>query len=140
MATVWNKCDGYAAPEGEGKIIGRVALTAATFGIVNAAPENNRPWAKLQGTEGIAACDEVLATSRIDSFPSRKLNVLRAHAIHNLEAKKPKTEKADQGKTSRTQRDASTQTRGKKSREEIAEVSRGLLFLQKEPVAIIQGE
>ncbi|UTW56064.1 hypothetical protein [Kordiimonas sp. SCSIO 12610] len=85
-ATVWNKCDGYAAPEGEGKLLGRVALTAATLGIVNAQGENNKPWAKLHGQAGVDACNELMTNSTLDAFPMRKLNVLRARAIHNLEA------------------------------------------------------
>ncbi len=84
--SLWNKCDGYAAPEDVGKLMGRGTLTIATLGIVNAMPEQDKPWARAKGAMGVTACDEALSQPVLDSYPLRKVNILRAHAIHNLEA------------------------------------------------------
>lgn len=95
QTTFWNKCDGYAAPEGAGKLAGRGLVTAATLGIVWAMPEEDKPWARLQGIGGIAACDEALSQEILDIFPVRKLNILRARAIHNLQVLKYEAAAAD---------------------------------------------
>jgi len=86
--TEWTKCDGYSAPIGKAREEDQTSITAHAFGVKNSSIEENLTWGTRYGDDGIKECDQVLAGTTIENFPTRKINILRARAIHMLEAAK----------------------------------------------------
>ena len=85
-ASDWVRCDGLARPEPVTTTLGRLVLVSSTFGLFG-MPERSAPELRASGAAGIAACTAVLDGGVLtDDYWVRRINVLRARAIHHLEA------------------------------------------------------
>ncbi len=82
----WVRCDGLAQPESIVKSLGRLVAVSSTFGLFG-MPERASPQKRAAGPDGVAACTIVLADPVLgDAYWVRRINLLRARAVHNLEA------------------------------------------------------
>lgn len=83
--SAWVKCDGLAKPEGAGTTVARILAVTSTMGLLG-LPENSRFEPAATGAAGVAACTEVLADPVLDKFWARRVSLLRARALHHIEA------------------------------------------------------
>jgi hypothetical protein len=104
-ASDWVKCDGLAAPMGTGEALGRLVAISGTFGLLG-KPEDSNTRDRISGTAGVQACDRVLADPVLDKFQGRKGLLLKARAIHHLEADAPEAALTDIRKIPETIGDA----------------------------------
>ncbi len=82
----WVRCDGLAKPEPISTTLGRLVLVSSTFGLFG-MPERDSPELRARAAAGVAACTAVLDGGVLtDDYWVRRINVLRARAIHHLEA------------------------------------------------------
>ena len=93
--TDWVRCDGYARPAATSESVGRAALVIGTLGLFG-VPEQDRPEARTPGAAGVAACTAVLDGGGLgENLWARRINLLKARAIHQLEAGSPDAALAD---------------------------------------------
>ncbi len=82
----WVRCDGLAKPEPITTSLGRLVLVSSTFGLFG-MPERDSPELRAKAAAGVAACTAVLDGGVLtDDYWVRRINLLRARAIHHLEA------------------------------------------------------
>ncbi len=94
-ASVWLQCDGLARPETLGSLLGRVVIASSTFGLFG-MPENNHFQSFARGEAGVHACTAALAElGATTQFWDRRAHLLKARAIHSVEAGDPDSALAD---------------------------------------------
>ncbi|TCS14052.1 hypothetical protein [Caulobacter sp. BK020] len=81
----WVRCDGLAKPENAAVTLGRLVPAIMTAGLMG-LPEASREAPAAQGSDGVKACDTVLADPMLDRYWARKVNLLKARALHQVEA------------------------------------------------------
>jgi len=81
----WVKCDGYPRPEGAGMTAARLVAVISTAGLFG-LPESTRYAPAALGQEGVDACTRALATGAADNFWARRVSMLQARALHQIEA------------------------------------------------------
>lgn len=81
----WVRCDGLAKPENVGVTLSRLVPAIMTAGLMG-LPEASREEPAEQGAAGVKACDTVLADPMLDRYWARKVNLLKARALHHIEA------------------------------------------------------
>jgi hypothetical protein len=90
----WVRCDGLAKPENVGVTLSRLVPAIMTAGLMG-LPEASREAPAAQGEAGVKACDTVLADPLLDKYWARKVNLLKARALHHIEAGDLETALAD---------------------------------------------
>lgn len=83
--SAWVKCDGLAKPEGVGVTAARILAVSTTMGLFG-LPENSRWEPAATGAAGVAACTEAMADPVLENFWARRVSLLRARALHHIEA------------------------------------------------------
>ena len=83
--SAWIKCDGMPKPETVGSSLGRVLALSATMGLMG-MPETERERPAAHGKAGVDACTAALQDKVLDNCWARRVNLLRARAVHQLEA------------------------------------------------------
>lgn len=81
----WVRCDGLAKPENVGITLTRLVPAIMTAGLMG-LPEASRESPAAQGADGVKACDTVLGDPLIEKYWARKVNLLKARALHHIEA------------------------------------------------------
>ncbi|CAN5441229.1 hypothetical protein BH10PSE3_BH10PSE3_29430 [soil metagenome] len=81
----WVRCDGLARPENVGLQLTRLVPVIMTAGLMG-LPEASREAPAAQSADGVKACDTVLADPLLDRYWARKVNLLKARALHHIEA------------------------------------------------------
>jgi hypothetical protein len=81
----WVRCDGLAKPENIGLTLSRLVPAIMTAGLMG-LPEASREEPAARGAAGVGACDTVLADPLLDKYWARKVSLLKARALHHVEA------------------------------------------------------
>lgn len=81
------QCDGYPDNMSGGESAVRVLALAAVIGLLAPPPEQADISKRKFGADGVSVCTQVLAGEKAESNPERKLKLIMARAIHQIEAK-----------------------------------------------------
>ena len=81
----WVRCDGLAKPENVGVTLSRLVPAIMTAGLMG-LPEASREQPAASGATGVGACDTVLADPLLEKYWARKVSLLKARALHHVEA------------------------------------------------------
>ena len=83
-ASVWIKCDGYNKAQNGG---GGLSLGGSLLGRLVGSKLPFQPGNQADGVTGVNACNEALNSPELDKLDwTRRTSLLKARAIHNLEA------------------------------------------------------
>jgi tetratricopeptide (TPR) repeat protein len=81
------QCDGnpnnMSTGESAARLLGAVTLLA----IFAPPPESSDPAARKLGKDGVAACDQILNGDKTEGNQNRRIELIQARALHNIEAK-----------------------------------------------------
>lgn len=81
------QCDGYPDNMSSGESAVRILALTAVIGLLAPPPEQADLSKRKFGADGVSACTQVLVGEKAESNPERKLKLIMARAIHQIEAK-----------------------------------------------------
>jgi hypothetical protein len=82
---IWVQCDGYTKSQKGGG--GSAGLGGLLLGRLASSKLAFQPGGQVDGLNGVNACDEALKSPELDALDwTRRTSLLKARAIHNLEA------------------------------------------------------
>lgn len=83
----WLKCDGFPKPGAEARQAAAATGALLTLGLsgIFGSPEYRLTRPAAHGADGVAACSNVLTSPQVANQPVRRVQLLRARAMHHLE-------------------------------------------------------
>lgn len=81
------QCDGNPNNMSSGETAARLLGAVTLLGIFAPPPENADPAARKFGKDGVAACNQVLTGEKLEGNLNRRIELIQARALHEIEAK-----------------------------------------------------